>query len=283
MTRRHALLVGIALAASACTRHGVANPTDAKRVVSLAPSTTEALFAIGAGDRTVARSTYCDYPPEVAALPAVGGVDPDVETILELKPDIVVGLSGLSSARTAEKLAARGIATWFPATDTLAEIDAMIVGMGVRTAHAAEAERVVARIDAEVAAVARAVASERKWRVILVVWLAPLVVAGPGSFADEILRRAGAANAVVDGGAWQTIGFERVAELDPDVVLDASGAGLRGVSGIAPNAAGWSGLRAVRDGHVVQVKDARVLRAGPRIGEGLAVLARLLHPDAEIP
>lgn len=285
MTRRGALFAALAFAVAAgcAQRRPVAEPTDARRVVSLAPSTTEAIFVVGAGDRAVGRSTYCDYPPEATKLPAVGGVEPDLEAILELRPDLVVGLSGASAARTAEKLGAHGIATWFPATNSLAEIDGMIVGMGARTGHTIEARRAVEKLDAQLASVERAAASLPRPHVLMVVGITPLVVAGPGSFADELLLRAGAANAVVEGGAWQTIGLERVAELDPDVVLDASGSGGVAGSRIAPGAPGWNGMRAVREGHVVRVSDDRVLRAGPRIGEGLALLASLLHPGAQIP
>ncbi len=230
MTRRRALLAALAVvAASACDRRvAPADAAAAKRVVSLAPSTTETLFAIGAGALAVGRSTYCDYPAEATRLPAVGGVEPDIEAVLELRPDLVVGLSGASSAHTAEKLSAHGIATWFPADESLADIDAMILGMGDRTDHGPRARSIVAELDAHVAAVEGAVASEPRPRVLMVVGLTPVVVAGPRSFADELIRRAGATNAAVDGGAWQTIGFERVAELDPDVVLDASGGGSGG-------------------------------------------------------
>jgi iron complex transport system substrate-binding protein len=276
------LLAAIALAAvSACTgRPRPADPAEAVRVVSLAPSTTEALFAIGAGARVVGRSAYCDYPPEAMKLPAMGGVEPDMEAILELQPDLVVGLSGASSARAAEKLGAHGIATWFPVTDSLAEIDAMLVGMGARTGHASEARHLVADLDAHVRAVHDAVASQPHPRVLFVVGVAPIVVAGPGSFADELLRLAGATNAVVEGSPWHAIGLESVAELDPDVVLDA---GSGGPARITTETPGWRSLRAVRDGHALGLSDDRVLRAGPRVGDGLAVLARLLHPGVPIP
>jgi iron complex transport system substrate-binding protein len=244
-------------------------------VVSLAPSTTEALFAVGAGARVVGRSAYCDYPPEATKLPAVGGVEPDIEAILELQPDLVVGLSSVSTSRAAEKLAAHGISTWFPVTDSLAEIDSMLVGMGMRTGHASEARRVVAGLDAQVRGVEDAVAPQPHPRVLLVVGVAPIVVAGPGSFADELVRRAGATNSVADGSPWHAIDVERVAELDPDVILDAGSAGGARITAQTP---GWRSLRAVREGHVLRLNDDRVLRAGPRVGDGVAVLARLLHP-----
>ena len=88
---------------------------------------------------------------------------------------------------------------------------------------------------------------------------------------------------MTDGGAWPTLGFERVLELDPDVIVDASVVETGGATRITPQAPGWGGLRAVREGRVVPLADERVLRPGPRVAEGLAVLARALHPDAPIP
>src|SRR5580658_10794683 len=99
------------------------------RVVSLSPSTTEALAAIGARDELVGRSRYCDWPPDVASVPAVGGfVDPNFEAIVALKPDLVTGARGPAGRQVSDRLEALGIATYFPETESLASIDAMIVG-----------------------------------------------------------------------------------------------------------------------------------------------------------
>jgi iron complex transport system substrate-binding protein len=274
-----------ALAVASCRRdRGTSAPLQAQRVVSLGPATTEALFAIGAGDRLVARSRYCDWPPEVKRLPAVGGIEPDVEAILQLGPDLVVGPSGQWSSRLGATMQSHGIATWFPdEIQSLAGIDALMLGLGERTGRAPEAQAATRALDAREDAIARAVGGAPHPRVLLVAALAPVVVAGPRSFADDLVRHAGAANAVTDGGAWPTLGFERVVELDPDVIVDASVAETGGTTHITPQTPGWSGVRAVREGHVVPVGDERVLRPGPRIAEGLAVLARALHPDAAIP
>jgi iron complex transport system substrate-binding protein len=246
---------------------------------------TEALFAVGAGDRVVGRSRYCDYPPEAAQLPAVGGIEPDVERILELRPDLVVGPSGHWSASLAATLRARGIASWFPdEIESLAGVDRLVEGVGARTGHAEDARRVVQALASDEHAVDAAVAARPRPRALLVAGLEPtVVVAGPASFADELLRRAGAINAVVDGGAWPTFGLERILELDPDVIVDVSVAESDGHTRITREAHGWSLLRAVRDGHVVPLGDERLLRPGPRIAQGLAVLARALHPDAHVP
>jgi iron complex transport system substrate-binding protein len=279
MARAAALVVAVIGLAVACSRGTSGAPAVASRVVSLGPATTEALFAIGAGARTVGRSRYCDYPPEATKLPAVGGIEPDLEAILQLHPDLVVGPSGAWSTRFAKTLEERGIATWFPAEITsLAGVDAMLLTLGDRTGTRAGAERVVASLLAREQQVDAAVAGKPRPRVLMVVGTSPVVVAGPASFADELLRRAGGSDAMTEGGAWPVVSFERLVELDPDVILDAAEGDAP--SRIAPDAAGWSGVRAAREGHVLPVHDERILRPGPRVAEGLAVIAHALHPEA---
>jgi len=270
---------------AACSRGQGAQLTaqkEAHRILSLAPSTTESLFVIGAGDRVVGRSRYCDWPEAVAKVPAVGGLEPDVEAILELRPDLVVGSTSGASPRLAERLGARGIATWFASADSMRAIDDLLLGLGERSGHASDARRFVAELDARERAIAQAVASEAHPRVLMVVGAGPIVAVGPKSFADELLRDAGAVNAVAAGPAWPKLGFEQIVELDPDVVIDSS-SGPDGPSRVTRDAPGWSGVRAVREGHVIPLNDSRVLRPGPRIGEGLALLAHLLHPNVTTP
>src|SRR6266851_6437619 len=105
----------------------------ARRVVSLSPNTTETLFAVGAGNRVVGRSRFCDYPPEVSRIPSVGGyVDASLEAILALVPDLVVGARGPAGPALVEKLGALGVATFFPPTESMAEIDAMIAELAAK-------------------------------------------------------------------------------------------------------------------------------------------------------
>ncbi len=256
----------------------------AVRIVSLSPSTTETLFVIGAGNRVVGRSRYCDWPPEVLKLPQIGGyVDPSFEAILALRPDLVTGARGPAGAAMSERLEARGIATFLPQTESFAQIDAMILGLGERTGRATQARSTVDALDTRVAAIEKAVAAKPRVRVLLVFGLQPLSVAGPHSFADEMIRRAGGDNAVTEGGGYPTIGVERVMTLDPDVVINAAIAEAHGKERIGSETPGWGKVRAVTSGRVVPVTDESVLRPGPRVGDGLATLARALHPDVVIP
>jgi iron complex transport system substrate-binding protein len=289
MTPRSAPVVIAAMTAltlAMCSRGqpAPAASADARRVVSVTPATTEAMFALGAGDRVVGRSRFCDWPPQAAKLPTVGGfVDVDLEAILQLRPDLVVGSSGPSSARLADKLDARGVATWFPLLDSFASIDSMLLGLGNRTGHGAEARRLVDQAAARAAAIERAVSTDPPPRVLMLLDVAPPVAVGPRSFADEMIRRARGINVLTDGGPWQNLGIERIIDLDPDVVVDASAEPGAASSGITPQAPGWRDVRAVRQGRIATMTDPRVLRPGPRVAEGLALLARVLHPAASLP
>jgi iron complex transport system substrate-binding protein len=279
-----ALALASLFALVACARTKPGSPPLAARIVSLSPSTTEALFAIGAGASVVGRSRFCDYPPAALALPQVGGyVDPSLEAILALRPDLVVGARGPSGPRLAATLGAHGVATFFPETESLAQIDEMLRGLGARTGHVADAGRVALALDGQEAAIARAVAPLPRVRALLVFGVDPIVVAGPHGFPDEMLARAGGANVVTEGSPYPSLGVERVIVLDPDVILDASVTGGAGTSRITADSPGWREVDAVKRGRVVPLVGEAVLRPGPRIADGLAEIARALHPTAALP
>lgn len=275
------LLGAVLLGCSKSTASPESKDIPARRIVSLSPSTTETVFAIGAGSTMVGRSRYCDYPPEVTTLPQVGGyVDPSFEAILAQEPDLVIGARGPAGSALADKLVARGVATYFPPTESFDAIDAMIAGLGQRTGRVEAARATVEEIHEELARIERAVASAPKTRVLVVFGIEPLSVAGPGSFPDEMIRRAGGSNVVVEGGAYPAINIERVLALDPDVIVNAAMMEERASERLRKDAPGWSRVRAMQAGHVETIKEEAVLRPGPRIADGVALLARALHPEA---
>lgn len=252
-----------------------------QRIVSITPNTTEAVYALGAGDKMVGRSRYCDYPPEVRDLPSVGGyVDPSMEAILALRPDLVIGARGPVGRSLVDKLEARGTECYFPSTESVSEIVDMILGLADRLQRATEGKVLVDGIDKRLREVQKAVEGKARPRTLLVFGQAPIVVAGPGSFPHEMLVLAGCRNAVESGARYPTLGFETILGIDPDILVDATMAGGRSNVPIDVSRAGWSSIRAVREGHVVRVDDDRILRPGPRVGEGVALLARMTHKDA---
>jgi iron complex transport system substrate-binding protein len=278
---RRAMLVG-ALAIG-CSRKGVSSVVDAgARVVSLSPSTTEAVAAVGALASLVGRSRYCDFPPEVTVLPEVGGyVDPNLEAIIALSPTLVVGARGPAGSSVVDKLTARNIATYFPQTESLAEIDEMLTGIGTRLGRADEAAKVCARIGDRTNAIDAATRPLARVKVALLFGVQPIVAAGTKTFAHDMLGRANAEN-VVAGAGYPALDLEALAALDPDVILNAAARVGHGGESIPKDALGWRSLRAIKTDRVVDLTDESVLRQGPRVAEGLATLARALHPSVAL-
>ncbi len=239
------------------------------------------MFAIGAGGLLVGRSRYCDFPKEAEALTIVGGyADPNVEAILALAPTLVVGGRGPAGPALEEGLRAHGIDTFFPETESLAGIMSMIVELGRRVGHEAEATRVAQGIEDKRKTLAERIAGKPRKRALFVFDVSPLVVAGPGSFPDELLRLAGAENVITRGGAYPTIGLEHLLKLDPDVLLDGA-SDMRATQTLRQrieNAPGWRELRAVQKGQIREV-GSDVLRPGPRIADGLFAVARAIHGE----
>ena len=256
-----------------------------QRIVSLSPSTTEILFAVGAGDRVVGRSRYCDYPPEVATIPVVGGfVDVNLEAVLGLSPDLVVGARGPGGPALLQKLESLGIATLFPPAQSIAEIEAAISQIATRVGAAEGGLAALASMQGRAKAVADAVRQRPRVRALLVFGLAPIVVAGPGSFANEMLELANAENVMKSGGAYPAVNAETLMTLEPHVVIDGAVAGTgRDAGAIDRDAPGWRDLGAVREGRVVLLTDEAALRPGPRLADGVATIARMLHPGVPIP
>lgn len=279
---RRGLLAALAL--SAC-RTSALTPSG-QRLVSLSPNTTETLFALGAGPSVVGRSRYCDHPPEVKALPQVGGyTDPNLEAILALRPSLVTGARGPAGPGLVERLAARGVATYFPPTESLAEIFSMIEGLGQRAGRGGPAGALLGGLRARQQRMAAALDRLPRPRALLLFGITPVVAAGPGSFADEMLRLAGATNALAGASAlaasaYPTLALEQVIALDADVILDAAIMEHPGREALGP---AWSAVRAVREGRVRALDDESVLRPGPRVLDGVAALARALHPGVELP
>jgi iron complex transport system substrate-binding protein len=283
---RRAALIALAASLLACSKPGGA--PGASRVVSISPSTTEAVFAIGAGSLLVGRSNYCDYPPEVRRLPVIGGfADPSLEAIVALAPTLVIGAHGPAGPALEQALQTRSIATFFPETESIAQIEQMLVDLGKRLGHEAGAAEAVARIEAARQQVEQAVAGRPRVRAVMLFDVAPIFAAGPGSFPDELIGKAGGENLIKRGGAYPTVDIEHLLVIDPDVVLDGvvEGHGAVNVSKIDAlrDAPGWRNLRALKEGRVRPLSVGTVLRPGPRIGDGLIAIARALHGAEVLP
>lgn len=275
LSRRGLLASGAAVLVSCTSRGGRAAPNVA-RVVSTAPSMTEIVFALGRGEALVGRSRFCDYPPEAERVPVIGGfADPSVEKIVALEPSLVCGERGPAGPELPRRLESLDIATYFPEMDSIASIGAAFVGLGRRIDAEDKGKELERELRASIAETEKKVASRPCPRALFLFDWKPIVVAGPGSFPDELLRIAGAVNAMKEGDKYPKLGPEAFFALDPDVIVDGSGHGdVKTAAGSIP---GLDSLRAVKEGRLHALASAAALRPGPRIGAGIAELARFFH------
>ena len=253
-------------------------PRPLERIVSLAPSSTEILFAVGAGARVVGVDRYSDFPAAARALPRVGAdVDPSLERILALRPALVFTATSANGQKTVEAMERLGIAVYVSHADTLADIYRDITGIGAAAGAEEGARAVVRRMEGEVAAIRARVAGTRPVRALVVVGTDPLIVAGARSHIGDLIAAAGGKNVADDSQqAFPSYSVERLIARAPEVLIIGTYP-----TDPAPSLGSLSRLDtlpAVRDHRVHTVDGDLIFRPGPRVALGIAALARLLHP-----
>jgi iron complex transport system substrate-binding protein len=250
------------------------------RIVSLAPSVTETLFALGAGPDVVGVSQYCDYPPQVRDLPRVGSfLTPNLEAIIALRPTLVVGLELSSDVRQIRALNSMGYPVLLVSDDSLQQIETSIEKVGARINREAEAHRLVAQIQAQICAVQNRLGNVKPLRALMLVGHQPIVAVGTGTYLDELMRIARADNiAAAVGEQWPHLSMEFIIAMRPEVVLDGS----MGSDPLSSNDfwGKYPTIPAVRDHRVVGYAEDPMLHAGPRVGQSLEIIARKIHPEA---
>lgn len=252
----------------------------ARRVLSLVPSGTEMVAALAGPERLVGRTRY-DDDPALAALPTVGGgVDPSLEAIVALRPDLVLVWESEAQGAMRGQLAAAGIPTFALQSSDTADVFSAMARLGRLLGRDQAAAALAARVRGQLDSVRLAVAGRPVPEVLYVVGVTPAMTAGTATFVIELLGVAGGRSAfpdITDG--WPTLSLEEIVSRDPDVILlPVSDDPTVRVSTIQ-RTAGWRELRAVREGHVVTVSANLVNRPGPRMGEAAATLARAIHGD----
>jgi iron complex transport system substrate-binding protein len=274
-------LVALALVVLAgCEASVPRRPTGtAARVVSLAPSVTEIVYALGAGDRLVGVCGQCDFPPDVQRLTRVGGyVVPSVEAVLAVRPDLVVVVPSPGNRESVRAIERAGVPILVTHDRTLADLWAAMRAIAAAVGVPAEGERLVADVSRRLDAVHARVQALPRRRVLIIVGHDPLVAVGGGNMQDELLTLAGGTNVAADAGTvWPTITLELVVARAPEVIVDsAMGTEQSGRALFA----GLTTVPAVRSDRVVALRGDTLLRAGPRIPEAAAALAAVIHPEA---
>ena len=245
------------------------------RIVSLNPSTTELLFAIGAGGRLVGRTTYDVWPAAARTIPDLGpGLRPNVEAVLAVHPDLVVLYASDDNRDAARRLRAAGVPTAAFRVDRVADFERVTLALGALTGDSVAARATVDSVFRTLDRVRSATASLARPTVFWPLYDQPLLATGGGSYLNELIEVAGGRN--IYGFMKEPsprITFEDLMRRDPDVVLASPESRERYLAD--PR---WKALRAVREGRLLVVDTTLVLRPGPRLGEAARSFALLLHP-----
>ncbi|MFU8804640.1 MAG: ABC transporter substrate-binding protein [Bradymonadaceae bacterium] len=256
-------------------------PTHPLRVVSLAPNVTEILFALGAGERVVGVTRYCDYPEAVKTLPRIGGMlDPDFEAIMAARPDLVTGVIDGSDNRLVQRLDQAKIPYIFFKMDTVEETYAGLLEIG-RTMDlegaglkaAGELEEALTALSHEFQAHLRS--RDSPPRVLLVYDHQPVVAAGPGTFGHELIELTGAKNALgPDARSYPVLDIEMVIALNPDILIDATLS--RSDTEVTRFWSQYPSLKAVEHERVARFGDPVLMRPGPRLAQALELIGKAI-------
>jgi iron complex transport system substrate-binding protein len=246
---------------------GIEHPVSAspQRIVSLVPSATETLLALGQHARLVARTDY-DVIDELAALPSVGGgLQPNLEAILAADPDLVIYFLGESDESTPRRLAEAGVGVFAVRPDGVDDVRAQIRALGALTGARPEADAMLAAMDGALAEIRDRIGDRAPVRTVFTLGGEAPWVAGPGTYVDELIRAAGGENVFSDlGELYAPVSAEEFLSREIDVVLVTPGTAMpeRMLTGVL---------------HEVP---AFVQLPGPRLAEAAAAIARILHPEA---
>ncbi len=258
----------------------------AQQIVSLAPSNTEILFAIGAGEQVIARDSFSDYPEEAQSVTDIGGGwgEIDMETIVSLQPDLILAAE-INAPEQIQSLEDLGLNVYYLSNPL--ELEGLYENLRIvarLTGREVGAEKLIEELQARVATVDERIATAESQPVVFyeldgtdpnAPW-----TSGPGTFIDLLITRSGGANlGNVLEGSWAQISVEELVTQNPEIILlgDAVWGGVTPEDVAAR--AGWENLAAVQNGRVYPFDDNLVSRPGPRMVDGLEQIAKLLHPE----
>lgn len=252
-----------------------------RRIVSLVPSATEILFALGGDDRLVGVTDYCDFPPAARKKTSVGGmVAPSLETIVTLRPDLVIATPEGNREDTVDQLRRLDIPVFLAGAHRVTEVATLVGRLAELVGRPDAARPLVARIEARLDAVRKAVAARARPRVLYVVWPEPLIVPGREALVTELIELAGGQSITAgEPAAYPRLSLEAVIARNPEVIFLAThGAGAGAVSKEK-----WerlSTMPAIREGRIHSADGNLLHRYTPRVVDGVEALARAMHPGA---
>ncbi len=251
------------------------------RIISLAPSVTEILFALGAGDQVVGVTEYCDYPAEAKAKPKVGYTRPNVESLVALRPDLILSPDEFLQPDLLLKLEELKIAVIVFRDTSIEDILTHVTTIGRMLDRTAVANTLASDIRQRLADMKARLRGQPTRRVLYVLNSEPLMTVGPGSFIHQMLEVAGGVNVAAQSSLpYPRFSLEEVLRQDPEVLLFPVGAFEAVPEEEQRTWRRWTTMSAVKHGRFVTVPTNLINRPGPRVIEGLEALAKAIHPEA---
>ena len=256
-------------------------PDRPQRVVSLAPSITEIVFALGQEQLLKGVTSYSDFPPEASGLPRVGSyVRLDLERIIELRPDLCIAIKDGNPKATVDRLQALGVPVYALDPRSVPAVIQAVLEMGTVLNAEDRAERLVRDMRSRIQGVtARLVGTGHRPRVFFQIGDAPIVSVGTKTFAHELIGLAGGDNVAAGKTAYPRFNREQVLALSPDVIVISSMDRAGSIEQARQEWGRWPSVPAVRDGRIHLVDSDIFDRPSPRLVEGLEQLAGFIHPE----
>ncbi len=250
------------------------------RIISLAPSITEILFALGAEERIIGVTQFCDYPPEAHLKPKVGYSHPNLEKLVALEPDLVLAPREFLRSDLLGKLEELRISTFVLEARSVEDIFSQIQTIGRMLARSAESDRLSTSLRRRMVEVKDRTKDLSRPRLLYVLNSDPLITVGPGSFIHQLIDLAGGTNVAAHAQtAYPQLSMEAVIQENPELIVFPVGK-AEGIPEHEQQAwLRWSTLSAVQQGRLSQIPSDLVNRPGPRIVQGLEELARIIHPE----
>jgi len=253
-----------------------------QRIISLSPSNTEILFALGLGDKVVGVTDVCNYPPEAKEKEKIGGYsNPSLEKIIDLKPDLILAAFG-NPGKLIEQLENLNLIVVGLNPKTIEDIFGSIELVGKITDEEKKASELVKNLRERVERVTfitKNLTSEQKPGVLYVVWYKPLWTAGSGTFIDELIQKAGGVNIAGDLSGWPKISLETVIEKDPRIIIVGESADQPGLLKTVKDESVLAETDAFKNNQIYAIDTDIVSRTGPRIINALEEMAKIIHPE----
>lgn len=257
-------------------------PEQVHRIVSLAPSLTELVFALGLENELVGVTTFCDFPEEAKKKAKVGGmINPSLEVILALRPDLILATVEGNRAETVTALERLGLPVFVVKPRGLQGFFSSIEKLGAVTGRDEAARALVQQLQGRAGEIVRRVKGLSRPRVLYLVWPEPSIVPGKGTLIDDLVHLAGGESISGDSGVpYPRYSLEEIIARSPEVIVIPSRHGEREAADLVRRLKPFRSLPAVRHGRIHFLDGDLVNRPGPRIVEGLLQLAKLIHPEA---